>query len=68
VAKPKNVEKNDLDDKNLESSYKKANFGVLSEPATILDRHGKIMAWALPDVLHPNRVVRWPVNIFSANN
>jgi hypothetical protein len=45
-------------DQKLNASYIQPNFGELSEPATILDREGKVMVWALPGVLHPNRVVR----------
>jgi hypothetical protein len=31
----------------------------LREPATVLDLHGRVLAWSLPGVLHPNRLVRW---------
>jgi hypothetical protein len=31
----------------------------LREPATILDQHGRVLAWALPGILHPNQLVRW---------
>jgi hypothetical protein len=31
----------------------------LREPATIVDQQGRVLAWALPGILHPNRLVRW---------
>lgn len=33
------------------------NFGAISDPATFVDRHGRIMAWYLPGLLSPNLVV-----------
>jgi hypothetical protein len=46
------------EDINLARFFHEPKFGDLTEPTTILDREGKVMAWALPGVLHPNRLVR----------
>jgi hypothetical protein len=45
-------------DLTLPLHFPQAEFGKLTDPATILDLHGKVMVWALPGVLHPNRIVR----------
>lgn len=37
----------------------KVELAPIREPTTFLDQHGRVMAWALPGVLHPNRLVRW---------
>lgn len=46
-------------DERLPVYFEQAEFGDLEDPATILDQHGRVMVWALQDVLHPNRLVRW---------
>lgn len=38
--------------------FRQAHFGKLTNPATIVDMHGKVMVWALPRVLHPRRLVK----------
>lgn len=53
-VKEKGVAEADL---RLPLSFRQANFGKLVNPTTILDMHGKIMVWALPGVLHENRLV-----------
>jgi hypothetical protein len=45
-------------DQSLPSYFHPADFGELIEPTIILDQHGNVMVWALPGVLHPNRLVR----------
>jgi ribosomal protein S11 len=45
-------------DENTDIFFKKATFGDLEDPVTILDAHGKVLAWSLPGVLHKNRLVR----------
>jgi hypothetical protein len=47
-----------LEDLALPMYFPQAEFGKLTNPATILDLHGKVMVWALPGVLHPKRIVR----------
>jgi len=37
--------------------FKSANFGYIDAPATVLDMHGKIVTWYLPEVMTPVRVV-----------
>ena len=32
-------------------------MGKIDKPTTIVDRHGKILVWYLPDILHPGRTV-----------
>jgi hypothetical protein len=57
MTKPTNDGTEPKEDQTLDTYFKKAEFGEVSEPATILDMHGRIMAWALPEVLHSNRLV-----------
>jgi len=45
-------------DQSLRCHFHAAHFKDLTEPTTILDRHGKVIVWALPGILHPNRLVR----------
>ena len=45
-------------DRSLRQHFHEAHFKDLTEPTTILDRHGKVIVWALPDILHPNHLVR----------
>jgi hypothetical protein len=44
-------------DLSLPSYFPQACFGELEDPATILDAHGRIIVWHLPDILHVNRIV-----------
>ncbi|KAG2108756.1 uncharacterized protein F5147DRAFT_652738 [Suillus discolor] len=34
------------------------SFGSISEPATFVDRHGRILAWYLPEIMVPDRMDR----------
>ncbi|KAH9984522.1 hypothetical protein BJV77DRAFT_1072007 [Russula vinacea] len=43
-------------DRSLRRHFHAAHFKDLMEPTTILDRHGKVIVWALPGILHPNRL------------
>jgi hypothetical protein len=45
-------------DESIPEYFEQAAFGDLTEPTTIMDMHGRVMVWALPGVLHPNRLVR----------
>jgi len=45
------------DDINITKHFKKSHFGNLDEPATIVDREGRIFCWHLPDILISARVV-----------
>jgi hypothetical protein len=44
-------------DKSLRRHFHKAHFKDLMEPTTILNCHGKVIVWALPGILHPNRLI-----------
>lgn len=46
-----------VEDENLRKHFVNPELGLLNEPATILDEHDRIMAWHLPDILHPSMVV-----------
>jgi hypothetical protein len=41
-----------------EKYFTKVNLGLIENPATIVDSHGKILIWYLPGLLLPCRVVR----------
>jgi hypothetical protein len=45
------------EDKRLAKFFTCPEFGDMYEPSTILDRHGRIMVWYLPDIFAPCRVV-----------
>jgi hypothetical protein len=42
---------------NLPKFFDLPKLGTITEPTTIIDRHGRILLWYLPDILTP-RVVR----------
>jgi len=46
----------------LENLFKMVKLGAVDKPATVVDRHGKIILWYLPNILQTNRVVgvSWP--------
>jgi hypothetical protein len=44
-------------EETLDKFFEQASFGDLEEPVTIIDAHGKVLAWSLPGVLHENRLV-----------
>jgi hypothetical protein len=46
-------------DSKLHEYFVQASFGELHEPTTILDIHGRIMAWFLPDIICKQRLVRF---------
>jgi hypothetical protein len=62
AEKAKNTKVNESGDSGADHRlpiyFKEAKFGYLPDPTTILDVHGRVMAWALPGVLHEKRVVR----------
>lgn len=41
----------------LEKFYEKARLGVIDKPATIVDKHGKILQWYLPHILQEDFMV-----------
>ena len=41
----------------LENFYEKARLGVIDKPATIVDKHGKILQWYLPHILQEDFMV-----------
>ena len=49
-----------LEDARLAKFFENPQFGYFEDPATILDRHGRIMMWILPRILSPYRVVSFP--------
>lgn len=50
--------KSALDDLKLAKHFKNPELGHLDEPATILDRYGRIMVWHLPGIFVSSRIVR----------
>jgi hypothetical protein len=47
------------DTKRLSGKYfTDPSIGKIINPATVVDRHGKIIMWYLPGLLVPHRVVR----------
>ena len=41
----------------LAQYFKVRAQGHKDSPCTVLDRHGRIIVWYLPDIIHPLRVV-----------
>jgi hypothetical protein len=44
-----------------------SEFEDLREPTTIVDQFGRVVAWGLPGVLHPKRLVRLQTWVLSAD-
>jgi hypothetical protein len=44
-------------DSSTPEYFEQADFGDITDPTTILDMHGRVIVWALPGVMHPNRLV-----------
>jgi hypothetical protein len=42
----------------LAKYFNMPSFGHISEPTTFVDKHGRILAWYLPEILVPDRMVR----------
>ena len=53
-------------DARLNVYFEQAAFGDITEPAAIIDEHGRVMVWQLPGVLHPMRLVSMLYNMVSA--
>ena len=53
-------------DARLNLYFEQARFGEITEPTTIIDKHCRIMAWALPGVIHPMRLVSLLWNVLFA--
>lgn len=41
----------------LAKYFKTPSFGHITEPTTFVDKHGRILAWYLPEILVPDRMV-----------
>ena len=46
-----------IEDAILEKYFKNPQFGDIDMPATMLDRHGRIMVWYLPRIFSVHRMV-----------
>lgn len=46
-----------LEDDHLAKFFSPTVLGVLDYPSTVVDKHGRIILWYLPDILAPCRVV-----------
>jgi len=42
---------------NLEVFFQMDKMGRIDKPTTIVDRHGKLLVWYLPNILFPGRTV-----------
>lgn len=42
---------------NLAKFFPPTALGVIEYPSTVVDEHGRIIVWYLPDILAPFRVV-----------
>jgi hypothetical protein len=45
------------ENEELAKFFPRTNFGEINIPAIILDKHSRILAWHLPDILSSGRVV-----------
>ena len=52
-----NLDGDILESVKMAKYFTQAQFGNIELPATILDLHGRILAWYLPDILSKKRVV-----------
>lgn len=46
-----------VEDKRLAKYFKNPQFGEFDEPATVIDRHGRIILWHLPLIISVYRMV-----------
>ena len=46
-----------VEDKRLAKYFKNPQFGEFDEPATVIDRHGRIILWYLPLIISVYRMV-----------
>lgn len=44
-------------DTALDKFFESCKFGLIDKPAVILDIHGVILAWYLPDIISQSRIV-----------
>jgi hypothetical protein len=51
------VERLELEVNRLKKYFQLPQIGFLDEPSTIIDKHGRILLWHLPDILSVERIV-----------
>lgn len=56
-SRVKDGDGNDSSDDNLRKFFSPTALGVIEYPSTVVDEHGRIILWYLPDILAPFRVV-----------
>jgi hypothetical protein len=56
-ARPRTDGDNSSEDTRLAKFFVNPEFGDMVEPSTILDRHGRIMVWYLPNIFSPCQIV-----------
>jgi hypothetical protein len=56
--RPKSDEAVDASLEDLRQYFSLSEFGSQTEPCTVVDRHGRIIVWHLPDILWQPRLVR----------
>jgi hypothetical protein len=54
---PKPLNSNSQQREKLAKYFKTPSFGHILEPTTFVDKHGRILAWYLPEILVPDRMV-----------
>jgi hypothetical protein len=57
ATRVKNIkDDSDADNEKLLKFFEKIRIGHVNEPATVVDIHGSILVWYLPDILTQTRV------------
>lgn len=56
-ARIKEVDPHNLSDEHLSKFFSPTTLGVIDDPATVVDEHGRVILWFLPDIMAPFRVV-----------
>jgi hypothetical protein len=56
-ARPQTENGTSIEDDRLKKYFNNPQFGEFDEPATVLDRHGRIILWYLPLIFSLYRVV-----------
>lgn len=53
----KDDQANNLADEHLSKFFSLTSLGIIEDPTTVVDQHGRIILWFLPNIMAPFRVV-----------
>lgn len=56
-ARVAEVDSDEVKDDHLKKFFSPTELGVIEHPSTVVDEHGRVILWYLPDILAPFRAV-----------